>query len=199
MLAWNSLYSKHDPKLVALCAGLAYNCHPYAVAFAAPLALVYLWQWWNGSAGFRNFIGFAVVFLLSILPWLLWTRGYLGISSDLIAQNFVIPGGQASIVDFVWIRLKNLFDLLTPRFFALYPFNAAAIVDNYVTCLPGAVGLFVVGPALFQLTRFPPELLANHRVGHCDSSRFQWSLCANPAWLSANRGNADISRTTLLA
>ena len=158
LLAWNSLYSKHDPKLVALCAGLAYNCHPYAVAFAAPLALVYLWQWWNGSAGFRNFIGFAVVFLLSILPWLLWTRGYLGIPSDLIAQNFFIPGGQASIVDFIWIRLKNLFDLLTPRFFALYPFNAAAIVDNYVTCLPGAVGLLVIGPALFQLTRFPVEL-----------------------------------------
>jgi hypothetical protein len=98
------------------------------------------------------------VFLLSILPWLLWTRGYLGISSDLITQNFVIPGSQASIVDSVWIRLKNLFDLLTPRFFALYPFNAASVVDNYVTCLPGAVGVFVVGPALFQLTRFPPEL-----------------------------------------
>jgi hypothetical protein len=98
------------------------------------------------------------VFFLSILPWLLWTRGYLGISSDLIAQNFVIPGSHASLVDFVWIRLKNLFDLLTPRFFALYPFNAAAIVDNYVTCLPGAVGLLVIGPALFQLTRFPQEL-----------------------------------------
>ena len=158
LLAWNSLHSKHDPKLVALCAGLAYNCHPYAVAFAAPLALVYLWQWWNGRSGLRNFVGFAGVFLLSTLPWLLWTRGYLGIPSDLVAQNFAVPGGQGSIVDFVWIRLKNLFDLLTPRFFALYPFNAALVVDNYVTCLPGAVGLFIVGPALFQLTRFPVEL-----------------------------------------
>ena len=41
---------------------------------------------------------------------------------------------------------------------ALVAFNAAAVVDNYVTCLPGAVGLLVVGPALFQLTRFPVEL-----------------------------------------
>lgn len=158
LLAWNSLHSKHDPKLVALCIGLAYNCHPYSVAFVAPLALVYLWQWWNSIARLRTVIDFAGVFLLLILPWLLWTRLYLGISSNLIAQNFVAPGRQASVVDFIWIRVKNLFDLLAPRFFDVYPFNAASIFDNCITCLPGAVGLFVIGPALIKLARLFPEL-----------------------------------------
>ncbi|MEY2541453.1 MAG: hypothetical protein QOI22_1055, partial [Verrucomicrobiota bacterium] len=73
-------------------------------------------------------------------------------------QNFVGPGSQASTADFVWIRLKNLFDLLAPRFFDIYPFNAASIFDNCVTCLPGAVGLFIVGPAFLKCARLSTEL-----------------------------------------
>ena len=147
LLAWNSLRSRHDPKLVALCLGLAYHSHPYAALFAVPMGFLYLWRWRNNETQFGQVVGFVTVIFLSLLPWFLWTRIYLGIPSNLIAQNLIPPQGHSSLLDLLWVRLKNTTELLSPRFFEIYPFNAALVVDNFVTCLPGAVGLFVILPA----------------------------------------------------
>jgi hypothetical protein len=157
LLSWNSLRRRHDPRLVGLCAALAYHSHPYAIVFALSLGLWYAFEWWRKRASFRPVLNFTLVFVLSILPWFIWTHFWLAIPSDMIAQNFFPPWIQITPINLVWARLNNLFLLLTPRPFSLYPFNNAAVANTTIICLPGAIGLVLAIPAFCGLTKLREE------------------------------------------
>jgi hypothetical protein len=71
----------------------------------------------------------------------------------MIAQNFSGPGTEAAMaspVDFIWIRFKNAFDALAPVPLGIYPFNLDAVTNYAMFCLPFAVGIFLVIPALAE-------------------------------------------------
>jgi hypothetical protein len=77
----------------------------------------------------------------------------LQIPSDLIAQNFAgADTGLAwsSPLNFVWIRLHNLFYLLFSTVFLVYPFDLKTVLNNWQYSLPGALGLVLIYPALAQ-------------------------------------------------
>jgi hypothetical protein len=160
VLCWNAVRRNYDPKIVGLCAALAYHCHPSSIAVVAGLGLWYALQSWRAKSSFRPALEFTVVFILALLPWVIWTRAILGIPSDMIAQNFAGPGTEAAMaspIDFIWIRFKNAFDTFAPVPFSVYPFQLDAVVNYAMFCLPFAVGIFLIIPALLECWRLRTE------------------------------------------
>lgn len=153
LLAWTSMRSGHGPAVVAALMALAYHCHPYAIVFAGCAGLFYLTQWRREKSRVPSWVIYLLVFGLILAPWIIWTKFVLHIPSDLIAQNFAGPGTEAawaSPINFVWIRLQNLFYLTGLMIFTVYPFDFKAVLNYWLFCLPGVVGLVMIYPALAQ-------------------------------------------------
>ena len=158
ILGWHGIRRGFSPIVVALCAGLAYHSHPLSLAFAAGIGLFYFATGWNNRREWRSLVIFVAVFALVLVPWVLWTTFYLRLPSSLLAQNFLaIHGRPLPAINVLWARFKNLFDLLTPTVFDIYPFDLSRITAQATFSLPGAIGLLVSVPALLQLSRFRVE------------------------------------------
>jgi len=158
LLAWASMRRGHSPVVVAALMALAFHSHPYAIVFAGCAGLFYLTQWRREKSRVPSAVLYLLVFGLMLAPWIIWTRSVLHIPSDLIAQNFAGPGTEAawtSLTNFVWIRLYNLFCLASPMMFSVYPFDFRAVVNYWIFCLPGVVGLVMIYPALAQCANLP--------------------------------------------
>jgi hypothetical protein len=160
LLCWNGLRRNHDAKLVGLAAAVAFHCHPSSIVVAVSIGLWYALQAWRARTGFRQLFAFALVFACVLLPWVIWTRGILGIPSNMIAQNLSGPGtdaAMASPINFIWVRFNNAFDALAPMPFSVYPFQLDAVVNHAMFCLPFAVGIFLIIPALTECWRLRRE------------------------------------------
>lgn len=158
LLAWNSIRRRDGPGVVAVLLALATHCHPYAIVFAGCVGLYYLTRWRLEKSRVPSVVFYLLVFGLILAPWILWTRFFLHIPSDLVTQNFTGPGTEpawASPVGFVWIRLHNLFYLVWSTIFLVYPFDFRAILNNWQFSLPGVVGLVMMYPALAQCAELP--------------------------------------------
>jgi hypothetical protein len=157
LLSWHGLRRGFSPAVVALCAALAYHAHPSSIVFAGGAALFYLAKAWSRELRWRSLVLFGLTFTLLLLPWILWTKFYLQLPSTLISQNLFHPHGAADWLNLVWVRFKNLFDLLTPGMFGTYPFDLSRITKQATFSLPGAVGLLFIIPAFLQLSRLRDE------------------------------------------
>jgi len=160
VLCWNALRRHYDPKIVALCAAAAFHCHPSSIAVAASVGLWYAVQSWRTRISLKPAVEFALVFVLAVLPWLIWTKAILQIPSDMIAQNFAGPGTEAAMaspIDFIWVRFKNLFDTFAPLPFVFYPFQLDIVINYAMLCLPFVVGIFLIIPALVECWRSRQE------------------------------------------
>lgn len=158
LLAWASIRRDHGAAVVAALMALAYHSHPYALVFAAFIGLSYLAQWRREKSRTPSAVIYLFVFALMVVPWIIWTRFVLHIPSDLVMQNFAGPGTEAawaSPISFVWIRLKNLLDLAGALIFAVRPFDFRMVLNYWLFCLPGVVGLVLIYPALAQCTELP--------------------------------------------
>ncbi len=156
LLAWHSVRRRHHPAVVGAGAALACHAHPLAGMFTLGLGLFYLAQVGRGRGGGREVVIFGGSVGLLLAPWFLWTQLFLQLPSDLLWQNVAGPGTEvalASTLDFIWVRFWNFFHLLAPMMFFVYPFNTEAVVEAFQHCLPGAVGLILIGPALVQAAR----------------------------------------------
>jgi hypothetical protein len=158
LLAWHSIRAGHRPAMVAALLALAFHAHPYALAFAGWVALFYLLQSWRQKFRLPALLVFLLTFTVLILPWIIWTRYALQIPSNLIAQNFSGPGTEiawASPVNFIWIRIHNLFYTVCSTIFLLYPFDLGAALERWFVSLPGAVGIVLIYPALARCMELP--------------------------------------------
>ena len=158
LLAWASIRNGHRPVVVAALLALAYHCHPYAIVFAGCAALHYLAQWRREKSRVPSAVIYLLVFGLILAPWIIWTRFVLQIPSDLVLQNFAGSGTEtawASPMNFVWIRLFNLFYLTGSMVFTVYPFDFRAVLNYWLFSAPGAVGLVMLYPALAQCAELP--------------------------------------------
>jgi len=158
LLAWRSIHAGHRPAVVAALLGLAFHAHPYVLAFAGWVALLYLVRWWRQNSGLSALFIFLLTFIVTTLPWIIWTRYLLQIPSDLIAQNFSGPGTEtawASPMNFVWMRVHNLFYTISSTIFFVFPFDLGEILERWLVSLPGAVGLILIYPALARCAELP--------------------------------------------
>jgi hypothetical protein len=158
LLAWTSMRARHSPLLVAALMALAYHAHPYAIVFAGCAGLFYVTQWQREKSPVPWALRYLVVFGLLLVPWIVWTKFILQIPSDLMTQNFAGPGTEAawaSPMNFVWIRLQNLFYLIFSMVFTVYPFDFRAVLNYWVFSLPGAVGLVLIYPGFAQFAELP--------------------------------------------
>ena len=132
------------------------TCLPLASAgapFAGGLGLFYALEVWRGRCETRSLLSFAFTFVLFVIPWIVWTKLYLQIPSDLVWENVAGPGTDAALaspLDFVWVRLRNFSGTFAPGMFFVYPFDAGAVVEWARDCLPGAVGIFMIVPAFME-------------------------------------------------
>jgi hypothetical protein len=157
LLAWTSVRTGHHPAIVAALLALAYHCHPYAVVFAGCVGLFYLSQWRRDRTALRSTAIYIGVYALILAPWFIWTRLVLQIPPDLIAQNFSGPGTEAawtSPINFIWIRLYNLFEL-TGLMSLGGPFDLASVLIYLERSVPGILGLVLIFPALAHCARVP--------------------------------------------
>lgn len=156
LLCWNSVRRHHDPKIVGLAAALAYHCHPVNLAIAGAVGLWYGIKAWREKSNFRPVLEYAVIFLLMILPWLVWTRLVLQLPDTLLAQNL---SGEGTVdlfafpLNFVWVRFHNIIVNLIPVSFVVYPFDLGQVVYYAMHCLPTTVGLFLYVPAFLECVR----------------------------------------------
>jgi hypothetical protein len=93
------------------------------------------------------------VFAVLTLPWFIWTHWILKIPSSLVSDNLYGLAdvfARTSWLNYVWIRVVNFFDLLAPIFLSVYPFNLTDILVRVFVCLPGAVGIILIWPALSE-------------------------------------------------
>ena len=158
LLAWTSIRRGHGPVVVAALMALATHCHPCAIVFAGCIGLYYLTQWRLEKLRLPSGVSYLLVFGLILAPWIIWTRFYLNIPSDLVMQNFAGPGTEpawASPLGFVWIRLHNFFYLIWSTIFLVYPFDFKTVLNNWQYSLPGVAGLVMIYPAVAQCAELP--------------------------------------------
>jgi hypothetical protein len=155
-LTWNSARRRHDPRIVGICAALAYHCHPQSLPIAAGLGLWYALSGWRDKTSFKPILHYAFAFGLMVLPWFVWTRLLLQLPDNMFAQNFFGPGAAnllTSPVNFIWMRFFNLTVALVPVFFMIYPFNLQVTIDYALCCVPSVVGMFVIVPVIIEWAR----------------------------------------------
>ena len=111
--------------------GLAYNSHPLAILFAVPFTLFLIQK--------QQVAKFLVTFIVMLLPWKIWTELILNIDSDLVAQNLF---ADLSIVEFIWIRLHNTYQLLMPTFFGSPRLELSKLFEHHLISAPFVIGLF---------------------------------------------------------
>ena len=153
LLAWTSIRLGHGPALVAALMALAYHSHPYALVFAGCTGFYYLIQWKRGQSPLSTAGRYFLVLALVLAPWIIWTKFVLQIPSDLVTQNFSSGGTEpawTSPINFVWIRLQNLFYLFGSQMFSIYPFDIQSFLNYILVCLPGIVGFVIIYPALAE-------------------------------------------------
>ena len=152
VLAWDAQRRGRNTAVVAALAALAYHSHPSSIVVAISLGLWVGYDAWRSRA-FRPILIYAATFMLIALPWVLWTKGILRLPSNMIWQNFAGPGTDAAFrspLQFVWVRLVNAFNTFAPYALGVYPFQADSVLSFTVGCLPFAVGLLLLIPALRQ-------------------------------------------------
>ncbi len=159
LLAWASIRKGHAPAIVAILMALAYHSHPYAIVFAGWIGIFYITEWWREkNRRLPAALIYLVVFGLCVLPWFIWTKLVLKIPSDLMAQVFAGQGTEeawAAPINFVWIRFQNLFLMMSPMMLCVYPFNLSSVVNYWMTCVPGIVGLITIFPAIAKCAELP--------------------------------------------
>jgi len=162
MLATYTLISYGSPIIVGLLLALSYHSHPYSIVFAGSFGIFFLLQNWKTNiiekqtvfskkevflewasslkkAMFsRQVLLYSSTFILVVLPWFIWTRLVLSISSDLISQN-LFSGG--SLKSNIWVRFYNFYNTIFPRFFDIFPLNWESMTQVCLVNLSGIIGV----------------------------------------------------------
>lgn len=134
-------------------AGLAYLSHPYALVFAGAFGLHVLITAYRDKS-FINLTYYTVALVLVMLPWFIWSKVYLGFSSDLVAQNFFKGMGS---FDFVWVRAVNFYNVIMPRVFSVYPFHSETILKVSMLSLPSIIGCLLFFQSYSGICKFFKE------------------------------------------
>lgn len=144
--------------VIGLLAAGAYWSHPYAIVFAFSF-FVYL-LFCDEKNYFTSRIIFSAKYIfawvVAVLPWFVWTKGYLHIPSDLVSQN--LSTGE-TLLNIIWVRFYNIYQLLTPGVFGVYPFNSQSAFNSLIITLPGLVGLaFFIPGYVGIVSRYPDRV-----------------------------------------
>lgn len=122
-----------------MMAALAYLSHPYALVFAGSFGLYAALHRGIRHIDWSGATRYSLVFMTLVLPWLLWSRIYLDIPSNLIEQNIGPTGDWMQVL---WTRLQNTYTTLMPGYFSMHPLIPDQFVQHSLVSLTGIVGLF---------------------------------------------------------
>jgi hypothetical protein len=116
--------------------GMAYLFHPYTLSYILCSYFLYLIK----KGNLRDFKQYTFGIFIATIPWLVWSKFYLDIPSDLIEQNLRMIGPLA---DAILIRLNNLNALLIPSHLNNISVNFINLYPKTSFNLTGAIGAFV--------------------------------------------------------
>ncbi len=159
LLAVHAIGYKNWSAVAGILAALAYLSHPYAIVFAASYGLyLFIQSLRDGFVG-RALLHspaarYTAMFFIMVLPWFIWTRLILKIPSNLVSQNF---SKDITLGEMVWIRFHNLYETVFPRIFDIYPFNADQVMQNFLVCVPGIIGIMFTVQAYYACVKYFSE------------------------------------------
>lgn len=138
---------------LGLLIALAYHSHPVGVPYLIGTSL-YLF--------YRHFVlkkkiklqTFFLSYFLAISPWLLWTKFVVGASASLLRQNLLPLYPENPALNFVWVRIVNLFSTIFPTGFSVFPFNSRVLFSDGMLSIFGAIGIFVLPFGILRLSDF---------------------------------------------
>lgn len=143
--AWLVLHERRSVLLAAALMAGAYWAHPYALAFAAAAGLFILLRSMSearhDAGSFKAPLLYAAVFGLLVAPWFAWTKLYLGIEGDLVAQNLWREG---TLFAHAWVRVVSLAKLWFPEPLLVFPFDPAGFVRGWGVTLMSTMGFLVL-------------------------------------------------------
>ncbi|WP_131721662.1 hypothetical protein [Xanthomonas sp. NCPPB 1128] len=156
-----TLLSRRSAFVAGVLAGMAYWSHPYAIVFAGCFGLYILLRDGFKPQCVRNVIAYGLALAACVLPWWLWTRWYLQIPSDLVAQNLL---SSASLIDLIWIRVANAARTFLPMYLGTYPLVPNQLFQELLVSITGAMGVLLIAQAYAGAwiygSRRPKELFA---------------------------------------
>lgn len=138
-------YQKHrSPLITGGLLALAYLSHPYAIGYLIVIIAALLTIEKRSSIYTRvvNSTLLCLAFAVVVAPWFLWTKLYLGGSSDLISQNFNFA--NLSPFQFVWPRVANLMNTMLPVHLLTFDTHLTSIYIQSSLNLAGALGTLVL-------------------------------------------------------
>ncbi|RZA20289.1 MAG: hypothetical protein EOP02_18165 [Proteobacteria bacterium] len=161
ILAACILLARRHSWVAGFFAGMAYWSHPYAIVFAGCFGLYLLVRDGIRTENLRALALYALALLACVVPWFLWTRWYLEIPSDLVAQNLL---SSASMAGLAWVRVSNAAHTFLPLYLGTYPMEANQFFQEMLLSITGATGVLMciqayAGTWAFR-QQYPRELLA---------------------------------------
>ncbi|MBD4922262.1 hypothetical protein GUF69_03720, partial [Xanthomonas citri pv. citri] len=89
----------------------------------------------------RSLVSYGGALVVCLLPWWLWTRWYLQIPSDLVAQNLL---STASPGDLLWIRVANAARTFLPMYLGTFPITLNQFFQELLVSITGATGVLLL-------------------------------------------------------
>ncbi|PPT43226.1 hypothetical protein XarbCFBP8132_07765 [Xanthomonas arboricola] len=139
-----TLLSRRSVFVAGVLAGMAYWSHPYAIVFAGCFGLYILLRDGVKLQCARSLVSYGVALVVCLLPWWLWTRWYLQIPSDLVAQNLL---STASPGDLLWIRVANAARTFLPMYLGTFPITLNQFFQDLLVSITGATGVLLLAQA----------------------------------------------------
>jgi hypothetical protein len=136
ILACYFFYYRNSKFLCGTLLGMGYLSHPYVLV----VLLFFLFYVILGIYTRRDFSLTQIFFffVITVLPWIYWSKLYLRLPSDLISQNFYIK--DMGLKNFIWVRFINLFNIISPLHLTRYPFDVVNVVRESTLNILGAIG-----------------------------------------------------------
>lgn len=131
------------PIAAGIAFGLAYWSHPLALAFIATFVAYGLWQVFAArqrGEPMRHYAVAASIALLAIALWMFWSHIVMKIPSDLVTQN---QNMRLGLLNFIWVRFKNIYTTFAPIALDVFPFNAEHVVTRHLVTIWAPLGFLV--------------------------------------------------------
>jgi len=139
--------------VIGLFLALAFHSHPSAMVYIGFIMLYWLMN--NFKIGNKkthmDFLKIASILIAIIVPWIIWTKLIIKISSDLISQNAV--ANDHRLISLVKVRLDNLWLLFKPWQIQGAISWADRLFKEMVFTFAGAIGIYFI-VTFFYLFRY---------------------------------------------
>jgi hypothetical protein len=145
--------------LSGLAMGLAYQAHPLALI---PAVGVFGMLLLGRAVRWPGLAAYGTAFVVTVMPWIVYTRLVLHIPSDLLKQNLAV---RQPLADHIAARAANAYTGLAPTWLDTYPFVVRTFLQRYCVSAVSIVGVVLLaGWAVRAIERERDDVEARREI-----------------------------------